>query len=373
MKIRIGFGLICFSNIRAACANLFILARLTVLKIEPKMVFRNCTFFVVFLISGIFVSDLKGQESLIDSVIYYGRTTSVMRDSVNWNELEAAMRIINEQEGLGKATSHMLRELGDFHGRIWIDDVPYFGVSKGWAPSNMIIDSLNLAMYQQTSAKVQAALLGGNYGYLRIPGMIYSNDNFEEANSIYTQLDSLGKHADIQGWIVDLRLNGGGTMFPMLAGLAPLLGNQTVGAFEDPATNYRDEWIIKDGEVYIGDYQSTDYSFSGVADMSHLPVVVLISGFTASSGEVVAISFKGRPNTLFIGENTAAYTTAVSWIVISEKVILQLTESYYADRNGQIYRGTSVPADIQIDGGDDFYNLEKDVKITRALEWLKNQ
>jgi carboxyl-terminal processing protease len=337
------------------------------------MVIRNCTFFLIFLFSGIIIGDIKGQESLIDSVIYYGRTTSVMRDSVNWNELEVAMRIINEEEGLGKATSHMLRELGDFHGRIWIDDVPYFGVSKGWAPSNMKIDSLNLAMYQQTSAKVHASLLNGNFGYLRVPGVIYREDNLAEATSIYSKIDSLGKIADIQGWVVDLRLNGGGTMYPMLAGLAPLLGNQVIGAFEDPATNYRDEWSIKDGELYIGEYQSTDYGFKGVTDMAHLPVVVLISGFTASSGEVVAISFKERPKTIFIGENTAAYTTAVSWIVLSESVVLQLTESYYADRLGNIYPGTSVPPDIQIDGGDDFYNLENDVKIQKAIEWLEAQ
>ena len=171
------------------------------------MVIRNCTFFLIFLFSGIIIGDIKGQESLIDSVIYYGRTTSVMRDSVNWNELEVTMRIINEQEGLGKATSHMLRELGDFHGRIWIDDVPYFGVSKGWAPSNMKIDSLNLAMYQQTSAKVHASLLNGNFGYLRVPGVIYREYNLAEATSIYSKIDSLGKIADIQGWVVDLRLN----------------------------------------------------------------------------------------------------------------------------------------------------------------------
>ncbi|MBI1268417.1 MAG: hypothetical protein GC193_13400 [Cryomorphaceae bacterium] len=337
------------------------------------MIIRNCTFFMIFLFAGIFIGESKGQESLIDSVIYYGRTTAVMRDSVNWDELEATMRIINNESGLVNATTHMLKELDDFHGRIWVDDVPYFGASKGWAPTNMEIDSLNLALYRQSSAKVHASLLNDNFGYLRVPGMIYSNDNSAEAISIYAQIDSLGTLADIHGWVLDLRLNGGGTMYPMLAGLAPLLGNGVVGAFEDPASNYRDEWIINNGEVYIGEYQSTDYGLSGVPDLSHLPVVVLISGFTASSGEVVAISFKGRPNTLFIGENTAAYTTAVSWIALSENVILQLTESYYADREGNLYQATSVTADVQIDGGDDFYNFENDVKIQNAIEWLEAQ
>lgn len=338
-----------------------------------KIVFRFCTFFLVFLVPGFTINNLKCQDSLLDSVIYYGRTTSVMRDSVNWEELEEAMRIIYNEDGLAMATTHMLKALDDFHGRIWVDNVPYFGTSKGWAPSNMDIDSLNLAMYQQSSAKVEASILDGKYGYLRVPGMIYSDDNSGEAIAIYSQLERISKQADIQGWVLDLRLNGGGTMYPMLAGLAPLLGNQMIGAFEDPATNYRDEWKIQNGDLFVGEYQGTDYGLTGVADLTHLPVAVLISGYTASSGEVVAISFKERPKTVFLGEPTAAYTTAVSWNVLSENVVLQITGSYYADRAGTIYPGTSVPPDVYIDGGDDFYDLGKDTKVQRALDWLKQQ
>lgn len=42
---------------------------------------------------------------------------------------------------------------------------------------------------------------------------------------------------DLVGWIVDLRGNGGGNMWPMIAGVGPVLGEGTAGAFVDPDDN----------------------------------------------------------------------------------------------------------------------------------------
>ena len=39
---------------------------------------------------------------------------------------------------------------------------------------------------------------------------------------------------DLIGWIVDLRSNGGGNMWPMIAGVGPLLGDGPLGYFIDP-------------------------------------------------------------------------------------------------------------------------------------------
>ncbi len=38
---------------------------------------------------------------------------------------------------------------------------------------------------------------------------------------------------NLLGWIVDLRWNSGGNMWPMIAGIGPLLGNGTYGYFID--------------------------------------------------------------------------------------------------------------------------------------------
>jgi hypothetical protein len=39
---------------------------------------------------------------------------------------------------------------------------------------------------------------------------------------------------DLAGWTVDLRGNGGGNLWPMLAGVGPVLGEGIVGYFVDP-------------------------------------------------------------------------------------------------------------------------------------------
>jgi carboxyl-terminal processing protease len=40
--------------------------------------------------------------------------------------------------------------------------------------------------------------------------------------------------AGLSGWIVDLRGNGGGSMWPMVAGLGPILGRRDVGGVRGP-------------------------------------------------------------------------------------------------------------------------------------------
>jgi len=50
------------------------------------------------------------------------------------------------------------------------------------------------------------------------------------ADSLHTSIRTLGE-AGAWDWIVDLCGNGGGNMWPMLAGIGPLLGDSIVGRF----------------------------------------------------------------------------------------------------------------------------------------------
>lgn len=101
------------------------------------------------------------------------------------------------------------------------------------------------------------------------------------------------------GWIVDLRQDSGGSMVPMLAGLRPLLGDESLGGFRDA-----------DGQV-------TSFAASNALDrtpprgpeLEHAAVAVLLGPHTASSGEVVAVAFRGRANTRSFGQPTAGGST----------------------------------------------------------------
>src|SRR5690606_13252400 len=115
---------------------------------------------------------------------------------------------------------------------------------------------------------------------VHVPMFRGTDDELERefANSIREAL-AKGLEAGARAWIVDLSGNRGGNMWPMLGGLSPLLGTEGVGRFR-----YRDgssiAWTFKSLEGIVD-----------VRDLRSVPVAVVTSGRTASSGEAVAVAF----------------------------------------------------------------------------------
>jgi len=78
----------------------------------------------------------------------------------------------------------------------------------------------------------------------------------EQKNAAYYQLYADKLHrvvADLQtqkpdGWIIDLRGNLGGNMWPMLAGVGLLAGEGDLGSFESPGGNNQ-FWYYQDGKA----------------------------------------------------------------------------------------------------------------------------
>src|SRR5688572_20773930 len=70
------------------------------------------------------------------------------------------------------------------------------------------------------------------------------------ANNIQRVIMSADRD-DLIGWIVDLRGNGGGNMWPMIAGVGPVLGEGVIGYFIDP-TGETSTWEYRDGASFQG-------------------------------------------------------------------------------------------------------------------------
>jgi Peptidase family S41 len=167
--------------------------------------------------------------------------------------------------------------------------------------------------------------------------------------------------ADLVGWIVDVRFNGGGNMWPMVAGVGPVLGEGLVGSFVPP-TGRPNFWTFANGRssldgVALGQTSST-YSLLESAPR----VAVLTDAAVASSGEAVVVAFRGRPNTRSFGGSTCGLSTANQTFALSDGATLVLTVSTMADRTGVAYGGVVVP-DEQI-GGDA-------AVVQRAVQWLR--
>ena len=103
-----------------------------------------------------------------------------------------------------------------------------------------------------------------------------------------------------------------------------------------------------------------------------IPVVVLTSAQTGSSGEFLIMAFKGRPKTILLGAVTAGYITINNGFQISDTAFMNLSVGYGADKYGKLYTEAIKP-DIYVDAPDSFNNLENDSKIQAALKWLKEQ
>ncbi|HZY79384.1 MAG TPA: S41 family peptidase, partial [Cyclobacteriaceae bacterium] len=167
-------------------------------------------------------------------------------------------------------------------------------------------------------------------------------------------------NANLKGWIVDLRGNGGGNMWPMLAGISSVLGDGVVGHFIDP-DNKEAKWSVTAGtSLYEGSV------VNAVANPYRLinpnpKVAVLLDQGCASSGEAIAVAFIGRPKTMSFGVGTCGLSTANATYFLSDGAQFQLTVSLMADRN-KVTKGGSIVPDVTVAG-------DKEV-VNKAVEWI---
>jgi len=184
----------------------------------------------------------------------------------------------------------------------------------------------------------------------------------EYAADLAAQIDSLA--GNVCGWIMDLQSNTGGNMWPMLAGVAPLLTPGAVGAFTYP-DGTTETWE-NTGTVAIWDDTAMTANSRPNPKYEGLPVAVLISSHTGSSGEAVAIAFHGQEESRFFGQPTAGLTTSNEPVELSDGAIIALTMSNFTDRlNRQYGQNTPIEPDHTTAGFTESENS--------AVEWLHNQ
>ena len=174
------------------------------------------------------------------------------------------------------------------------------------------------------------------------------------------------------GWIVDLRGNVGGNMWPMLAGIGPLLGEgDHLGEFF--TLDSHSTWSYRDGvaaEFENGKRNAYPPVAGAPYRLAGTPkVAVLIDRRTGSSGEAIAIAFRERPQTRFFGEHTEGVSTANDVIKLSDGAEIWLTIGVDADRTGKPYLDGLDP-DEAVPSGDPNLSDDQDRVVQAALRWL---
>lgn len=330
---------------------------------------------VPFLLLGLFcffkpaaqVNDTL--RACLDSAILNAQYIALNRNTVNWDDVGEQMHwragLAGNVLELRSAFTYLLEQLHDSHGRFFYQNKPIAWYHGDPEPHQQHIDPKVWAIIQSGKHTFQSTLLSDNIGYLRVVGMPMG-DNTQLAEPMLAAVCSL-QALGAKHWVVDLRYNGGGNMHPMLAGLSPILGDGEVGGSMDAEGNRFSTWEIRDGDTYYSGALQADVD--NRCPMEVPPqVAVLTSRYTVSSGEVVAVAFKGRPNTRFFGENTAGFTTETNWQALPAGVAMSISVSYFADREGRVYK-KFVPVDEEIPFDMDA-DPTNDAALHRAVEWL---
>ncbi len=305
---------------------------------------------------------------------------SVYADSVNWENIEAAYwEISNKYNGDSSVimpTEYLFETLSDFHGGLLYKQTRYNSFYKSEYEYPM-----DMSIYQEIQNRgldIYSKILEDNIGYIRIP--LVASYNPSELQAIGIQIrDAICqiKEEVEDGWIIDLRTNTGGNMYPMFAGLGVLFSSMDLGGDTRDGENFNTLWSLRNGNFYLGDYPMLELEQKCTLDSDinineHLKVVVLTSRFTSSSGEAIASGLKGQKNIYIVGEITSGYSSATGWVPINEEIILMPTVSFFRSVNGENHFNGIHP-DIEVTENLDLENLTKGVMIENAIKILSEK
>jgi len=195
-------------------------------------------------------------------------------------------------------------------------------------------------------------------GYVRIPFCIGNR----EQTDIYIRSVSdkilRQNNKNVKGWVIDLRDNFGGNMWPMMAALGPLLETGTQGYFFY-ADNKFTEWHYEGGKACMETNVLAENKDT-VSVYGKNKIAVLVNGKTASSGEAIAVLFKGYAHTKFFGEPTFGVSTGCESFTLSDGSRINLATSVFADRNKNRF-GNAIAPDTYCTDGE---------TLPKAIEWI---
>ncbi|MCD2424561.1 S41 family peptidase [Niabella pedocola] len=295
----------------------------------------------------------KPASDLIKEVKNIIRQNALYSDSLNWKQIDETVEVIScglKTTEDAKPVIHyllgQLRKAGDYH--------------------SFLMSASATKNYAQPAAKLEDAtgrLLPGDIGYISVPGFGSTNDSAMTvfAQNIQHLVKKLDTEHTIRGWIIDLRKNTGGNMYPMIAGLGSFLDKGPLGYFVRGRS--KNPWFFsgRGNKAWSGSAVVPD---AYTVTQRKNKIALLVGPMTASSGEFTTISFIGQANTRLFGQPTAGYTTANSTFKLSNGSSLLLATTYAADRKKKNHIGRITPDTVVAPSKD------KDADMEAAANWI---
>lgn len=306
----------------------------------------------------------KVNDEYLNNVIKILKENSIESPKINWDllviDLNMRYPTISENNTRFHSINWVLKEYGFKHHSY----MPHKFVIRWKNQSNNALNENTQNQFKYPEGK----LVQSNIGYINIP-QIMSGDSIRlELYARKTQ-EELKRLVDIgaKNWIVDLTQNQGGNMWPMLAGIGPLLGDGKLGSFNAINGEEISFWYYKDGKAYESEGDSIRYSVQTHEIIDNLAIdkiAILQSENTASSGEAVLVSFLGKKNIKTFGRKTATYSTSNKEFELPDSSLLWVTTSIFTDRKSNSYPNGIVPMEIVEDDS---------LLLNKAIFWLNKK
>lgn len=278
---------------------------------------------------------------------------SLFRDSLDWKKIRAEAKTLplTDNDSISQKIifdfyRSKLRAVGDKH--------------TSFIAHQVIAVKKNLPI----AKKPEGTYLGEGIGYLTVPPCSYfdGQKDLEYANIIRTVIQKMDGEHKINRWIIDLRHNTGGNVWPMLAGLNAIMDDGRVGYFVYPQSKVKTELKVLNGELPFTGLTINKYKVAN----KPAKIALLIDSLTGSSGEMAAVAMLGLPNVKSFGQISAGYTTVNMTVTLTNGSMINLATGYYADRTGKEYRENIVP-DVLV---SDTSNTINDGVVNAAKKWL---
>jgi carboxyl-terminal processing protease len=296
----------------------------------------------------------KRNKKFIKEISKIIKEKSLFTDSLNWNQI--SQELVALPLGKNDSADHKivfdyfiktLRNVGDKH--------------------SLFLTQANINSFTSKNSEPkqpESKYLGSGIGLIKVPKCMTFNSTKDKdfANSIRYQIKKIDTENEIIGWVIDLRNNGGGNMWPMVAGLNALMEDGVVGYLVGTTNNKEQKWKTENGKINYSREITDSYKVNKINNK----IAVLIDSMTGSSGEMTAITFIGLPNVKLFGQPSAGYTTANSTFYLSDGTQLYLATNYVADRTHKSYPNKIIP-DVIINTKSSFGN---DETLEYSKKWI---
>lgn len=208
------------------------------------------------------------------------------------------------------------------------------------------------------------------FGYLNFPGHNSFDPNYpiDYARTAAQLRDEIADHG-VNGWIIDLRQMGGGSVSPVLTPLYPFLPDGRIAGFVDVYGN--ETWIEKRGmEITPSAYDISGDTIPWRAELDDptILVAVLTGGMNGSAGEFVQIALMARGNLKTFGGLTAGLTIGNTSFPLFNGSVFALATSAEIDAEGVVYDSYIEP-DVRIDSLGLTDDISRDT-LWPVFDWL---